>query len=658
MRRSTIIALLVLAALAASVVAEVLRSSPRSAEPVASQPPTRPDETAHLEGGFTWSVARDGKPLLDLRAASLVGTEGGTSFLEGVHQVRIYTEDGRAVLLGARRGRLERVGTAPAAGDTDLRVALEGGVVVQDPDGTELRTERIVYETATRIMRSDTPVTVVSPELHADAESAVYRPDMRLIEATGALKLELLGANPVQVDAARARYRLAAGEIIFDEPFRARMQGRTLLSGPGSLTLPREGRSGRFSGEGPVVASGSTATGSWQMVGTALRVDGSTANDVAHAELAGPASLVTRSSSRDGLQNATLRAREWKIDSRPGSSHATGGPGFDGVLLLPAAGGPERYLVGGEWIDLRGGAHGIESVVARNRVVLTGRDGERAEGAHVTWERREPSLVALSGSPARARRSGDLLEAPRLRLLRDRGLLVGEDGALAEIANMSRSGGALFGGDEPVRVRSQRVTIPDDPAAPIVFEGPVQAWQGQSTLRAENMQYLRAANRLIAEGGVNLRSEVGEGERRRTVRLQSAKLDYRAGERVAELTGGATYEEPSGRVAAREMTLRLAPKGGLENLEARGEVTLAGRGANGEADRLVWDGGEAGSVLLIGETRQVTLRSPNGEITRSSRVRYHPQDGRVESEGSGGRTLIEGKPAGRSPAEAEERKRE
>jgi hypothetical protein len=62
------------------------------------------------------------------------------------------------------------------------------------------------------------------------------------------------------------------------------------------------------------------------------------------------------------------------------------------------------------------------------------------------------------------------------------------------------------------------------------------------------------------------------------------------------------------------------------------------------ADRLVWEGGEKGTVLLVGERELVTLKSPDGAVTKSERVRYYLDGGRFQTESGTGRALIEGKP--------------
>jgi hypothetical protein len=52
----------------------------------------------------------------------------------------------------------------------------------------------------------------------------------------------------------------------------------------------------------------------------------------------------------------------------------------------------------------------------------------------------------------------------------------------------------------------------------------------------------------------------------------------------------------------------------------------------------------------------VTLKSPEGALTRSERVRYYLADGRFQTEGESGRALIEGKPAARPRPPRDEKK--
>ncbi len=249
------------------------------------------------------------------------------------------------------------------------------------------------------------------------------------------------------------------------------------------------------------------------------------------------------------------------------------------------------------------------------------------------------------------------MEAPVLRLLREQATLIAERGVVAEVASVASSSDAIFGGKEPVHVKASSATVPRDERQPIEFSGPVQAWQGGTILRSARLELLRAESRFVADGEFVLRIENERpGQPRRTMRLSGVRLEYRSRERTARVTGDARFVEGPMTVEARELWMRGAPGGGVEHLEGEGGVVLSSEKGTATADRLVWEGGDKGTILLVGEKELVTLKSPEGAITRSERVRYYLADGRFQTEGESGRALIEGKPTARPRPANDEKK--
>jgi lipopolysaccharide export system protein LptA len=655
LRKSTVFSLLVLAALLAAVVAESLRPRPPASASVNSQPPERPDEVTRLEGGFSWASSDGQRKLFELFAESLVGTEGGAHFLQQVSPLTLHLEDGREVTVKARAGRLQE---RDGSGKREAEIGLSGEVVVQDPDGVTLRSESLAYDTVTRLVSSDSGVRLEGQGISGRAERVRYSPDRRVIEAEGRLEVDLQRGAPWQIDAAGGIYRLDAREIEITTPFVARMPGQTVFSGPGLLRLADDTRPASFTGNAPVQVSGPGQGGTWQLAAWRLEAVAAAGDGarLAGIEAYGPTSFVMRRAAPGGEERGVVHAPRWSMKPQGSGWTAVGGPPFDAEFTVPRQ--PAAWTVTGGTIEIAGGSGDRpERLFGRGGVVARGPDGMVAEGDSVSWEANDPNVLRLEGGPARARQRGDVLEAPLLRLLRDQATLIAEREVVAEVASVAGSSDSLFSGKEPVHVKGTRATVPRDEKQPIEFAGPVQAWQGGTILRAARLSLQRAESRLVADGEFVLRIENERpGQPRRTMRLSGERLEYLSRERTAHVTGGARFVEGGMTVEASELRMRGAAGGGVEELEGEGNVVLASDKGTATADRLVWEGGEKGTILLIGEKELVTLKSPEGALTRSERVRYYLADGRFQTEGESGRALIEGKPAARPRPPRDEKK--
>jgi lipopolysaccharide export system protein LptA len=479
-----------------------------------------------------------------------------------------------------------------------------------------------------------------------------------VIEADGRLEVDLLRGAPWQIDAAGGIYRLEAREIELTTPFIARMPGQTVVSGPGIVRLADDTRPTSFTGHAPVQVSGPGRGGVWQLA--AWRLDAvataGSAPQLANLEAHGPTSFVMqRPAAQGGQERGVVHAPHWTMKPQGGGWTAVGGPGFDAEFTVPRQ--PAAWRVAGGTIELAGGGNRPERLFGSGGVVARGPDEMVAEAESVAWDASDANVLRLEGNPARMRQRGDVLEAPSLRLLRDQATLLAERDVVAEVTSVAGSSDALFGGKEPVHVKGTGASVPRDEKQPIEFDGPVQAWQGGTILRAARLTLQRSNSRLVADGEFVLRIESERpGQSRRTMRLSGDRLEYLARDRTALVTGGARFVEGAMTVQARELRMRGATAGGIEELQGEGNVVLFSERGTATADRLLWEGGEKGTILLIGEQELVTLKSPEGALTRSERVRYYLADGRFQTEGESGRALIEGKPAARPRPKDDEKK--
>jgi lipopolysaccharide export system protein LptA len=290
----------------------------------------------------------------------------------------------------------------------------------------------------------------------------------------------------------------------------------------------------------------------------------------------------------------------------------------------------------------------VATMEARGAIQIRGPDDVSVLGDALRWAAILPEEIRVRGERqgAQAFQGEDLIEAPLLRVLREQKIVVGEEGAITEIRSVAGGRGSLFEGSDPLRVRSRRVLAPLDADGETVFEGPVKAWQFDTTLDASKMRFRRLEERLIAESSegrpVRGRFVLGEeGRAPRTVLMTTELLDYLAGERRAKLVGGASFKDGPLFVTSERMDVTLGEEGGIERLEATGLVKLEHRDDEAQCERLVWTGGDAGVIELYGASPLALLyASEQNQTVRSARIRYYPETKTFETEGEGGRTVI------------------
>ncbi|RMF75770.1 MAG: hypothetical protein D6738_02965 [Acidobacteria bacterium] len=634
--------LLVLLALGAAVLGfawEALRSRPPEAKAIERGVPLRPDETSRMEGGVLLRFTRGSETVLELNATSMAQLEGGAHFVRDVLELRAYMADGRHVSLSARSGTVRSTGPRRE----DVAVVLEGDVRVRDPDGIRLETDELAWNTSQRRLAGPGPARLYGPGLEGRVEAFEYRPDERIVETRGGMELHLGAGTPWRIDAARALYRLGPGELVLPGAFRARQPDRSIVAAGGIVRPARDGEPLRFSGTGPVLLSGPGPGLAWQVAGGQLDVTRRAPPAGDDAEVS--ATSIAARRNADGAVGA-LGAARWLVEvSRGTDGDTVSARAPDGFAARWREPDRPAWHARGRRLELsRGPAGAIERLEARGQVEIRDESGLQLLGDRLAWSRTVPDQVLLEGEGARAVRGQDLVEAPLLRFERARRRLIAEGGAITEIAATPEARDGLFAAGEPVRVRSTSVTIPLEDG-PIVFEGPVQAWQFDTVLRARRMSWSDAARRLVAEGEVVGRFVVGRrSERVRTVRAQADRLSWNADTRVAGLEGDARFEDADTRLRAATIDVEMDETGEVAHLEAERDVIVERQDDIGRADRLVWTGGRTGVIELRGE-RALARLLPAGERreVRASVIRYHLAFRRYETEGGGGRSVITGR---------------
>ncbi len=639
-RRSTALAALALTLVFGAVAYEAARPKPPAADPVASRRPLRDDEAARLEGGFVSRQIEGSRTIFELAAQSELVLDGGAHFLREVSELKFYLEDGRPVTLRADRGLLQRGVTQES---DDVTISLEGEVTIVDPDGSTLVTDELNYDASRSLLVSPGPARIRRAGMEARVESFTYHPDSRVVETSGGLELILAGNGlPWRIESSKASYRLGSGEIVLPLPFRARQPDRTIVAADAVIhPASDDAEATTIRGTGPMMLSG-IGDLPWQLAAGSFEGTARARGPFDELSLSNGTSIGLRSAGGAGRSGrGALSATRWQI--RPG-------PDGRGLVARADRGFRARWTPStraqswdaeGEVLTIRQDHQGSVSEIRGERSVsLHGGDGISVRGDSLFWSAGEPDIALVRGRAAQAQRQGYLIEAPLLRFDRVRRVLVGEEGAITELPRVSANERALFRGEEPVRVRSNRVRVSES-GGEVVFEGPVQAWQGDTTLRGARMRYREDLELLVAEEDVVGRFVVGTGADQRPIRLATARLEYRSQEGRALLSSGASFQDRDFSVSARSMQFTLSEKGDVDRMTAEGAVTLERGADRGSADRLEWTGGAEGMVELIGEENLARLLpSTQGKEVLATRIRYYPSTRTFSTEGAGGRTVV------------------
>jgi lipopolysaccharide export system protein LptA len=637
------------AGIACALVIELTRERTPPVSPVTSPLPALADEIERLEGGFRWLATRGGKPLFTLEGSSMVRVGGGTQMLRGVERLGLHLDDGRVVTVSADRGRVREGGRE---GERSV-VHLSGDVQIQDPDGTTLETETLEYDSERGTLTCPGPTTVSGESMEALVGSLVYRPDTRLLEGLDYLELTAGGPEPWQIDTEGATYRMTTGEIFFERPFRARRGHTTIVAGSGTLSPASEEQAGAFRAEGGSFIAERLGDTGLELAAAEMRVLEGSSGAWQRVHAVGAASIVFERAAPDGqAELIRLSAGGWTLtpaDDESGRATMSAGPGFR-VQTSVAEGDLE---VRGVRLDaLRGPDGRLERLTGREDIEFRGPENTTAEGSEFAWAAEAPDQLIVRGEPARGSKERDVIEAPELVFERRARLMIARGGAVAELVSIGAEPGSLFRDDEPVRVSSSKVVIPQR-SGDIVFEGPVQAWQGASTLRSRSLRFDPHARILKARGEVDLTvdRQGGDGSTTRS-RLHGETLDYAVATRIADVGGAARFEQPGVRLDAASMRVHFGAGSNIERLVATGSVRLRTDEAAGRADRLIWEGGAAGTVWLEGEDDVAVLEfTENGQsgALRVGRLRYDLSSGQAFVDSGPGRGTLE---SGSQPVDA------
>ena len=603
-----------------------------SSDPLAAE--REPDAVLWSEG-FQYEQRVGERSAFELRGDRFATDREGVTTLEGVG-LELTRENGDHYLIESRNATYDsRSGEARLSGDVRLAGKRD----------FRLESDRIDLVDRGRTVVSRGPVRFASGQLTGRASGMrleiendrfLLRGNVRASgsESPGRAPLSLHAASVV-LDRTANLLRASGGVELGSgaDSLRAEEIDLELTEDDGNAraAVARGGVTGRIapeSGESavdsPVDFSG--ATGRVAFAGDPARP--------AALELEGDGKSPARLTSREGagplrsLAAPSLSAT--LVDGRPATAVARGG-----VVLLEEAGSgraPAREARAREASATFGPAGALESVALQGDVVLrepkfeaTGERGNYDFGDGSGW------LVAAKGERAHARSERGELEAPRLELERQGGVVKGRQGAVAVLqpgAGGPRIGPSGEESREPIRVEAKDAELAEGSGL-WAFRGDVRAVQGRSLLFADE---LSGSDRDGTANGVGSVRTVWEetpsgGEPARPpITISAARVAYRRDPGEIVYSGNVSARQEDRELSSDTVTVELDERQRARRMTATGQVRLQDRkqGRTVTGSSAVHDL-EARTILVEGDP--VLLAEREGTKVRGRRLLYELEAG-------------------------------
>lgn len=649
---------------------EVLRPRQPPVDPVTSRRPQHPDETARLENGFEIKHTREGALVFELQATRTLGIEDDFA-LQDVERLVIPLDDGRQVVVSAEAGAVH----AGRLRHEYERLVLKNDVVVEDPDGIILETDELIYHIRDKSLESPGPARIRSANVRARVARMTYLPDSRILRLMDEVTVSFTHAGKRDegawnFDSNEATYRMASDEIVFAEPFRARQPQRQISAAGGIVRLPSPNDSGSFHARGPVTLSTRLRGGEHQLTSGSLVVE-NIRDETPERILAGQAvGILLRRVEGGVLQRAWIggdRAVLSRSETVPGEIRLELPQGFVARITSPRT--QEEWVVRGDRFTGSQRPFGLLSDArAQGHVIVEAPGGETLTGDELFWSEGASTEYLISGDPATARQGEQVIEAPSFLIDPDKAMLEALGSVLAEMRLGKKGAGGAFGGDDVVRVKSDRAWVPFDADRHVRFFGSVHVWQEKDTTSltaAEEVLVSRLDLRLVAIKDVVFRFDREVEGGKRAGFLRADRLDYQQERRldplgpqrwIVLLMGHASYyESESMRVDSETMTIHLRDDHRIERLEADGDVRILNGKDRLSGTRLHWEGGREGWADLFGESALARLDSSEYGTVQMKHIRYRLLDGRIESDE---RLILQKEGTNAAPSESREGKPE
>jgi lipopolysaccharide transport protein LptA len=602
--------------------------------------------------GFDYEVTEGEERLFHIRADRVVTDRES---LIGLEQVRIDVTH-----------NLERQYRVEAARGTyqaeERRAELEGGAVVTDDRGLELRSEGFELGRKGRVVTSSGPVTYrLSERLEGRADSLVAYLNRDRFQLTGNVQMRGRSENPsFSLRCRRMVYEEETG-IIHAEGRVVLRQGEDELRAQRlSVTLGEDGNALRF------VRARRNVNGVQQMeddegLGKRMRF--------AAEELALEYDQVTGEPARAELDALSGRRVFFEIYDDTGRARRLTAP----YIVVAFQNGSPWQAEAFEPVDLReyftfspdtqllracarSATAGFASSGELANLVLEGGVDLHQSESHTVGERlafeQEKDSIVVTGSPAEMHTSRGRLDAPEILYVLAEESITARGGVRAEF--QSGEGFSMIGATPeseertPLRVTAEEAGWRSSPER-YHFQGTVRAWQDEDFLLADELVGDQDGDRLVASGAVKTvikgrrtDEEDATTEERSPFEVTADELTYQRSERLVRYQGSPRVQQAGRTLRCDDLTLYMTDESELERMLCIGNAIIEDRAAGRRVE-----GSRADYVLASSRVEVLgapaILKDPAGSEVRGARVIYDLESGtaQVQSAGSGDRAEAE-----------------
>jgi lipopolysaccharide export system protein LptA len=601
-------AALVLMALAAVIAARLAGKRPgapaSSASTAAVEPPPE-GRVVDLKERVRHQEYKDGRPVIDVRGASLSRGADGRNHLAGSVEVLSLGPGGETV----SRLTADEVAYDPGS----LRFTVSGHVRVET-GGLILEGDSFDYDKGAGVFGTSAGGRFASEKFRGHAPSLSYRESAGEIVLGGGFILDLPAAErsgealTVSGDSFRYVERERRGRIegrasIKGLDFRAMSENAAFLVRADESSLA----SAALEGAAAIVLTGKGPSGEGSGEMRADRLDVSFSRE--------PPTLAIRSSSETRL---TMRSGAERTETLLAPAALLNVSRDDGRCTWLASGGIRVEMTGSAAV--RRTVEGAEAAL------------DAAEVLHVTGGPNRPAVA--DSEEAR-------IEAPWIGV----NSASGEVQAMGGVACLlKKSGGrravGFFSPQEDISVSSERLHLKPE-ASVSLFSGKVVVRQGQNILRAEELESAGEAGRMKGGKGVSITlvqpaSAEGPG---RTVELAGEEMAYEPDSRTLTLSAKASVRLPEAKLEASTVTAVVGPDGrAVESLAAAKSVAVNHGRYTGRSQAAKYEA-SSGRLILTGKP---VLTDDKGGSARGAKLTFSLSDDKIfiENEGPGRATTV------------------
>jgi lipopolysaccharide transport protein LptA len=531
----------------------------------------------------------------------------------------------------------------------ERRAELEGGAVVTDDRGLELRSEGFELGRKGRVVTSSGPVTYrLSERLEGRADSLVAYLNRDRFQLTGNVQMRGRSENPsFSLRCRRMVYEEETG-IIHAEGRVVLRQGEDELRAQRlSVTLGEDGNALRF------VRARRNVNGVQQMeddegLGKRMRF--------AAEELALEYDQVTGEPARAELDALSGRRVFFEIYDDTGRARRLTAP----HIVVAFQNGSPWQAEAFEPVDLReyftfspdtqllracarSATAGFASSGELANLVLEGGVDLHQSESHTVGERlafeQEKDSIVVTGSPAEMHTSRGRLDAPEILYVLAEESITARGGVRAEF--QSGEGFSMIGATPeseertPLRVTAEEAGWRSSPER-YHFQGTVRAWQDEDFLLADEL----VVKTVIK--GRRTDEEDATPEERSPFEVTADELTYQRSERLVRYQGSPRVQQAGRTLRCDDLTLYMTDESELERMLCIGNAIIEDRAAGRRVE-----GSRADYVLASSRVEVLgapaILKDPAGSEVRGARVIYDLESGtaQVQSAGSGDRAEAE-----------------